>query len=448
MSPTSRPPASARASSASTHPARRTSLAVLLAFGALLALGVSVWRTQVRPRSSSSLRLDDSVTLASPPPLPAFSPGDFRLQWEQRQAARQQLTDEASYRKFAREATLSGDPLAAYLALQDYLRGQSDPSPPLLDTLGRVQIQLGLAPDAERTYREVVRKAPEAVRGYLGLSRALMIQERRQEAADTLERGWTTLPPTDMKGHLDLVEEWEQRGELPRALQGAEALHRQTPAPPEVTLTYARLLFKLHRLPEAKQQLEPLVVAQPDNGPARTLLAGVLASPLLPGRDVAVAESALLEAIQHNTADITSLSRLGQLYQEQGRFKQAAYVYTQMLQHAPDSPDARLQLARAYARLSNAALSAEQNALAQQRLRQRLEESRLTVRRDQKPMDSSARRALAQYYIKEGRVDRALPELQAASLLSPRSAPVLQELRALYAKIGVPSPVPPGGKGR
>lgn len=440
MSSASPPPASTRSRPVSPQSGRLIRGAALLACLVVVALGIRFWRTPARVTPSAALRLDENVVLTAPPPLPGFSARQFRAALEQRQAARTSLSDEDSYRKFARDASLGGDPLTAYLALRAYLRGLSQPSPSVLDASGRLQMQLGLAREAERTYRAVVAKAPQTARGYLGLSRALVVLERRKEAADTLEAGWNALAPGDIKGRLDMVEEWEQRGELPRALQAVERLEPQSSSSPEITLTRARLLFKQHRLNEARQALEPLIAAHPDHGPARTLMAGILASPLLPERNPADAETALLEAIQRNTADIASLSRLGQLYQEQGRLKQAAYIYIQMLAHAPDSPDARLQLARAYALMGNPTGSAEQNLLAQKQLRQRLEEERLTVRRDQKPGDAAARRALARYYMQQGRYDKALPELQAAFALQPRSAAVFRELQTLYAKIGLPLP--------
>src|SRR5205814_3592757 len=58
-----------------------------------------------------------------------------------------------------------------------------------------------------------------------------------------------------------------------------------------------------------------------------------------------------------------AFTQLGTIYQEQGRYKQAAYVYVRLLQLNPDSAAGRMQLSRAYAALGDQRRAAEQREI-------------------------------------------------------------------------------------
>lgn len=420
---------------------RRLATVLILACFAVASLSLLIMRrpAPAPPAPDVPRQWTTSPLLPPPPPAPPPGPAEVRGQWKQRQAARARLEDARSLRRFTRECIAAGDPLTAYLTLQEYLRTHPA-EPPVLDALGRVQLHLGLAIRAERTYQQIIEQDPQGARGYIGLSRALVIQERRQEATQLLERAWNAVPAASIRERLALVQEWEERGDLPRALQAVQELDRAAPDTPDVTMTLARILFKLQRLPEARQELEALIRVQQDNAPAHALLGAVLMNPLLTERDPARAETSLLIAVQARPDDLASLSRLGQLYMEQGQRLKAANVYTRMLQRAPNLPDARMQLAKAYALMGNPAGSREQTLLARRPLANRLEEERLAVRRDQRPSDAHARLALARYYHRIGDYTRAMAEVQAAVLLQPQSAQTRREFHTLYARLGITPP--------
>ncbi|MCS6776277.1 MAG: tetratricopeptide repeat protein [Chthonomonadaceae bacterium] len=425
----------------STASDRRLVTSVILACFAVAALSLLILQRPAPPQPAPAVPRQWVTTPLPPPPPPSPPPGlaEVRRRWKQRQAMRARLEDARSLRRFTRECIASGDPLTAYLTLKEYLRTHPA-EPPVLDALGRVQLHLGLATGAERTYRQIIGEDPQGAQGYIGLSRALVMQERWQEATHLLESAWNAVPTASIRERLALVQEWEQRGDLPRALQAVQELDRAAPDTPDVTMTLARILFKLQRLAEARQELETLIRAQPDNAPAHALLGSILMNPLLAERDFARAEESLLIAVQAHPDDMTSLSRLGQLYMEQGRMPQAANVYTRMLQRAPNLPDARMQLAKAYALMGNPAGSREQTLLARRPLANRLEEERLTIRRDQRPSDANARLTLARYYLQIGDTMKAMAEVQAAALLQPQSEQARREFRTLYARLGITPP--------
>ena len=166
---------------------------------------------------------------------------------------------------------------------------------------------------------------------------------------------------------------------------------------------------------------------------------------LAPPRDPAAVEQTLLKAGQRNPQDTTSYTRLGAFYQEQGHYRQAAYVYTRLLALAPDSAVGRLQLAYAYAHLGQTREGAEQERIARHLLARDKEEASLLTRRDAHPTDPAARLALARHYVRAGQFAKAQIEVESAYCLAPHAAPVRQEWNAFYTALGMSPPAASAG---
>jgi tetratricopeptide (TPR) repeat protein len=338
---------------------------------------------------------------------------------------------------FANEALRGGDALSARAAL----RRADTADPAVLRALGRAELALGLFASASERYRRLIVAQPALFAGYIGLCRAQTALQQRDLATQTLETGWRAMQKADSEGRLNFVQEWEQRGNLPRALEAAQQLAQEIPQNPDIALAVGRILYKMERMTEAKQHLEGLVAQYPEHPGIRRYLAAALDSPLLPNRDRSAAEAALIEAAQRDPRDTPSRQRLGELYQEQAHARQAAYVFTQILEVAPEAVPARWQLARAYARLGDMPRSAEQQKIATLLRTREREEAPLRTRRDQRPADPTTRIALARLYRRQERYRLALLEAQSAVALAPDSPESRAELNALYHDLGIPVPV-------
>src|SRR5207244_1336103 len=150
-------------------------------------------------------------------------------------------------------------------------------------------------------------------------------------------RGLRAVPPADIPDRLKIVQELEEKGALTRALAEAQAILKTAPDDPAAQRMIGHLLFKLVRYPEARPILEKLVAAHPKEWEARLDLAAILNSPLLPGRDRALAEQMLLATLDGDPKNAAACAQLGEIYLDAGRYRQAAYVSTRMLEIVPDS---------------------------------------------------------------------------------------------------------------
>ena len=405
--------------------------------------------SQKRPPAEAGKPLSLAAeTLDPPPPLPA----DDRkmLQTGLKQIA--EMRELARYRgpapmhlEIAKQAADVPDILAAFFELRAATAKNAEMPVAVFDAKGSFAAQAGLYPEAQSIYQEIITRAPNEAAGYVGLSRVQFVLGQRTESLQTLERGAAAVPTEKVADRLSLAQEFEARAEMPRALEIAQEAMRQAPDQPHATLTVARLLGKLGRLPEARSLLEKLVDAQPDNAAALHGLADLLNNPLLPQRDPARAEQLLLRTVQRDPKDASAYANLGRLYEAQKRYKEAAIAYTRLLAITPDDASARLQLSYDYASLGEKRISAEQQKIAQRLLARDAEETRLINRREQHPTDPEARLALARHYAAYGQFGKALTEMQAAYCVSRGSERLRQELFAFYRRLGAPPPPLPKG---
>jgi tetratricopeptide (TPR) repeat protein len=428
-------------------PRLRLVLAALLLVGSLAFLG---YRAYFLPPAPERLRLDDAIPVPPPPPFERDDLTAARQRLESleplRAAARSRANEAQAQRDFGLAAIQAGDLLSAREGLRAAIRLNPQAEPTVYKALGLCEIQLGLFAEAAQTFETLISHAPEFAAGYVGLRRAQSLQDQHAAAARTLERGLQAVPVRDVSGRLAMVAELEQRGDLLRALAEAKTVQAQAPTNPDAALMVAHLLFRLGRLPEARALLEKLLAADNSDHAAHAALGSVLASPLQPKRDLALAEHHFLEALHFSQKDTESCQRLAQLYQEQQRYRQAAYINAWLLAITPDSASGRLQLAQAYARLGDTRNSAEQQQIANRLLERDREETRLMNGSAHRPGDPQTRLALMRHYVRAGQFGKALIEAQAAYCLAPNSPETHRELTALYQRIGVPSPLTPEGR--
>lgn len=416
--------------------------AVLFVLGAVGFLTYRAASTLKSLHTPALLHLGDDVTLGTPPALPADDSatlGERLRHVSELQALAQSAPgDPAAWAKTAQAAMRSGDYLTARAAFQKVLHLNAAAPLDLCDALGQCQAQLGLRAEAQQTYLNLLSRFPHSAEAYIGLSRAQASFGQKVESLNTLARA--TQAMRTIPDRLHIAHEYELRGDLAHALAEAQSVLKTTPDDPLAMVMTGHLLFQLVRLSEARQVLEKLITAHPEDNKARYTLAEILDNPMTLKRNRAMAEHILLDIVQHDPNDSRPYTKLGALYLEQGHSRQAAYIYIRLLELTPDSALARLQLSQAYNKLGDTKSAQEQREIAQRLLARDREEAQLQAETGRQPADGLARLKLAQHYLKAGQFVNALPALQAAYCLAPGNQDVQKELKELYRTLPVPLP--------
>lgn len=390
--------------------------------------------------------LADTVALAEPPSLtqPEFTAGTDKIHQLEplRAAATANPSDLDASAQFAFAALKSGDLLEAADSFQRAKRIAAEPNADLLAGLGECQQRLGLCREALATYEQLVRQFPHDGRGYLGKSQALDFLSDRPGASAALEAGLRQMALEDVAGRVAIVKRFEEFGDLARALDVSADIRKATGDSTDALLLTTHLYIKAERPAEAMPLVNQVVAREPANGRARYELGVLLDNPLMPRRDPLMAEDALLTAIEVSPDETPAYRRLIQLYEDQGKWRQCAYVSLQLLRLTPNAAEPRLHLAHAYARLGDARGSAEQGRIATDLLAREHETARLNTVCHQRPGDARVRLALGRDSLARGRPLDALAAFQAACVLAPHDTDARQELGAACARVGL---TPPAG---
>ncbi len=412
----------------------------LLACAAALLLYLSMHRGASHDR----LFLDDRVELTAPPPLPTDDIAAMRSRFAQMAAARNSAlshpADHDVQTSLGADLLAAGDPLTALSLLQSAIRNTAHPAADLYYDLSEAEFTLGLCDRALDHARQMVSAYPRDSRGYLDMCSNLIRLHRRPEAAMTLDQGLQQLAPDDISGRIKLLDEFDANGDTARALKEVRALYAWSPDNPQVVISLCLYLLKSEEPAEARPMLVDLVARDPSNAQAHYELGVVLVNALLPQRDLSAAESELLTAIQLSPTRPAYFDQLGELYLDQGRYKQCAYISLRLLDSKPDSAAARMRLATSYSHLGDQTAAAEQSAIAAQLFARNEEYKSAFQDATLHPADPQAHLLLAQHYMKCGQFSEALPELEAACALAPSSGAARDELAALCRKIGIAVP--------
>ena len=249
-------------------------------------------------------------------------------------------------------------------ALKRAFRLTHTPGPALYYNLGHAQDMVGLYGDALSTYRQMIRAYPRDGRGYLQECLTYQLLTRPPDEIRSLESGISALPETDVAGRLPLANQFDVDGDTGRALLEAQAIRNLNPTNSEATLAVVDLLIKSQRIPEARPLVADLLAREPTNHHAHYAMGIILASPSLPDHDAAAAEHELLTAAREAPGNPLYYKRLGELYLDQGKWRQCAYVALQLLSDSPGATVGRQYLAQSLAHLGDKAGAAEQGEIA------------------------------------------------------------------------------------
>ncbi len=414
-------------------------LALLFAAG---AIGVLIFRTHstLQNAKPALLHLSDDVILGDAPPLPGDDLNTFREKMTQCSAlqveARSKPADVQAWAKAGQAAMVLGDYLSASTDFQRLIQLNTSASSDIYDALGQSQAQLGQRSKALLTYQTLLKRFPHSAEGYIGLSRAQSSFGNKIESLKTLDDASHVMQTIPDRIHI--AHEFEQKGDLARALQESQSVLTSSPDDPLAMLMTGHLLFMLVRLPEAQQIYSKLTLAHPEDGKARYTYAEILDNPMTKGRDRQMAENILLDMIQQDPRDPKPYAKLGAMYFEQGHFKQSAYIYIRLLELVPDSAAARLQLAQAYAKLGDLKSSQSQQEIAQRLLMRDREEAQLQADIARQPADAVARLKLALHYQNYGQFGNSLPPLQAAFSIDSGNKAIQSSIQKTYADLHVP----------
>jgi predicted Zn-dependent protease len=423
---------------------KKSLLAILTAAVAVLS-GLSIYISSAHfggslPAQSQLLRASDDVNLTTPPELPESDIKSIEAAltpMEPLQSAlSSHLRDRRFLESFAHRAIAANDLLssfAAYRALVDLCPEELA----FQDLLGQVENKLALYSRAGSIFRKLASQRPDNVNGHIGLAQSVYGMGSREETIRILEGTAKSLRQNDPMGRLFIAKELEKLIDYPEAALEAKKAWESMPSEPVAAILYARLLYKLRQLTEAQTILSKVVAEHPENVPARSTLAQILENPLNPKRNLQEAENHYLEALNRDRTDSGDCRSLGLLYMEEGRYKQAAFIFILLLRAQPDSATGRLQLGKAFSRLGNPASGAEQGKIASKLILRDTRENELSARRGEHPTNPSDRLNLARHYMDYGQFGKALPELQAACVLAPQSEKVRQMLTEFDARVGV-----------
>jgi len=416
-------------------------LAVAVAVCAVAVIIRTIFKSNNSPQPRY---LAADVTLSTPPPLKPPDASSAREAIGRLEPFRAALKsggkDVDAVARFARSALDAGDVLEARDAFALALRAAPRQDPDLMAGLGQSEARLGHLTAALAAYRWIAERFPLDSRGYLGVCQVEDLLGRRSEAAAELDRALRRLPEDDTAGRLAIASQFEAFGDLARALDTANQALARAPESTEAILLIAHLLIKAERPGDARPLLTRILEREPTNARARYQLGVVLDSPLLPNHDPLRAEDALLTAIEAAPAETPAYRRLIALYEDQNRYRQSAYISLRLLELTPDSAEARLHLANAYAHLGETQKSAEQRTIAVALLDRDAETARLNTLCRQRPADARARLALGRHSLRDGRLLEALSAFQAASVLAPGDSDARRELNSLSARLGLPPP--------
>ncbi len=414
----------------------------------LFAIGFMVYRitgTLSGSRTNPQLRVSDDLVINTPPlpqtgDITALQERLYKVADRSRALATSETIDRGEWLEFAREAGLAGDTLTAYYALQ--VGNSMTPNPAVYEPLGHIEVQLCLFNNALGTYTAMAQVPDLRLASQLGLSRAYSGLQQNERAMEILHSVEKTLSPTDFAGHMEVAIALEEHGQQAEAIEPMRKAH--TIAPENSTIT-RRLAFVLHnrqQFAEAQSLLEALLGKEKEEEAARThlLLAKLFRNPLNTHKDLALAESHLLLALQVESQKRDALKSLGELLLEQNRIRPALALYSQLLILAPNDGSLRLKFANAYLRLGDTANGNAQREIAQVLIEQERRAEGLITLRNQKPMEPQTHLALGKCYREQGKTALALASFQTAYALSQGGKKAEEELKNLYESLKVPLP--------
>jgi len=219
------------------------------------------------------------------------------------------------------------------------------------------------------------------------------------------------------------------------ALKALDRLLELQPDKPELLEERIDLLQRLNRYDEAEALLIRLRDREPENAARHYQLAlGLTTWSSRPDR-MALAERSLREVIRLNPASPDGYYRLGLVLQNTKRAPEAIPLFRKALDLSPRMTDAVRALARAYGMTHDAARSEEVFRLYRSLNAQDEEQKRLEMPSSLHRATREEHRRLAEFYVRTGRFETAVAELEGVLHSDPADTETRRLLVSLYGHL-------------
>ena len=293
--------------------------------------------------------------------------------------------------------------------------------------LGKKYGEQGKFDEALKEFSAVLTASPDNVPALMSKGVTLAAMGRLDEAQTALEKA-LQIQPDNALLHRHLAEVFEKKGDIERSREQYEQLLRSAPpdsplaklAEIKLALIRGAKLLAEKQLEDARSEFEKVLVLDPGNELARFNLAVVYHGL----GDMQRSEEILHSLVKDNPNNLDAQLRLGTLYLESGRLKEAVNEFESVIEKRKDSLQAQ-QAAELLDRVrSNEKLAGKMT------LSERLALDKAAVQ--QNPDDRQAWLDLGLLYVQMNKRDEAIEALNNVIRLNPDDPRVLGILAGLY----------------
>lgn len=219
------------------------------------------------------------------------------------------------------------------------------------------------------------------------------------------------------------------------ALKALDRLLELQPEKSELLEERVDLLQRLNRYAEAEALLERLRDREPTNPARHYQLALALTQWSSRPDRMALAERSLREVIRLSPSDAEGYHRLGLVLQNTKRPQEAIPMFRKALDLSPRSTDTVRALARAYGMVNDTARSEEVFRLYRALNAQDEEQKRLEMPSSLHRATRDEHRRLAEFYVRTGRFESAVTELEGVLHATPGDQDTRRLLVSLYGHL-------------
>lgn len=172
---------------------------------------------------------------------------------------------------------------------------------------------------------------------------------------DTLQEVIGLFPDRE-SGYTFIIQVLEDKGVNDRAFQYAQAGLERLPGNVKILKKAANLAIKLRKYPQAKEYTDKLLSKDKDNLEYNLYMGKIL----LAGKDPGKAEQFVAKSLKKKPGYMSALLEMGKIKMEQGKYKDAEKVLTNMINTDKNRVDSRILLARCYEKLNRKDLAIKQ----------------------------------------------------------------------------------------
>ena len=268
---------------------------------------------------------------------------------------------------------------------------------------------------AKEYLAKAVENDPDSV--YLNRKMVLLLNRLKEyEEALTYARKCTGLEPDNLSHRALLAEVYSLSGDDASAREEYEKILEIDPGKSRIRLVLTTILIKNGKFEEAKSQLDQLILQEPGMVIAHYYMGRIN----LELEDYEAAERAYQGALKLNPRMEPALFDLGSLFQMREKYQEAARVYEHLLGFYPSNVIVRERLINIYFKVGQ-----EQRA-----------EVHMGVLKGQAKPGEPGRQALGLIYLRHGRVDESIEELDLIVSAWPNDDKSRYYLAAAYEERG------------